>query len=72
MSNLIANEIERNIAEDHIIKDIRSLFRLTKKKDNSDVDKIVRGIRFLFEPDKEDYQEPIRIGNAFSSNYIEC
>ena len=49
MSNLIANEIERNIPEDHIIKDIRSLFRLKKKKDNSDVDKIVRGIRWKIE-----------------------
>ena len=34
-------------------------------------DKIIRDTKFLFESDEDDYYEPIRIGNAFSSNYIE-
>ena len=38
------------------------------KKFNAD--KILRGIRTLFESE-EDYYEPLRIGNAFNSNYIE-
>ena len=38
------------------------------KKFNAD--KILRGTRTLFEPE-EDYYEPLRIGNAFNSNYIE-
>ena len=72
MPNPITNQVERNIAEGKIIKDIRNIFRL-KKKHNSIKDKIVRGKRTLFESDEEkkDYYEPIRIGNAFSSNYIE-
>ena len=65
------NQIERNIAKDNIIKDIRNLFMLKKKKNNSIKDKLIREKRTLFEPDEEDYYEPIRIGNAFSSNYIE-
>ena len=32
MANPIANQIERNIAKDNIIKDIRNLFMLEKKK----------------------------------------
>lgn len=63
MSNLIANEIERNIAEDHIIKDIRSLFRLKKKKDNSDVDKIVRGIRRKIEKIRRRMENSINNSN---------
>ena len=45
------------------IKDIR--------KENSNTGKILRDIRTLLESDNEDYYKPIRIGNAFSSNYIE-
>ena len=41
------------------------------KRENSDADKILRGIRTLFELDEEDYYEPIRTGNTFSTNYIE-
>ena len=41
------------------------------KRENSDADKILRGIRTLFELDEEDYYKPIRTGNAFSTNYIE-
>ena len=63
MSNLIANEIERNIPEDHIIKDIRSLFSLKKKKDNSDVDKIVRGIRWKIEKIRRRMENSINNSN---------
>ena len=45
------------------IKDIR--------KENFNIDKILRDIRTLYESDKEDYYKPIRIGNDFSSSYIE-
>ena len=32
MPNLTTNKIERNIAEDNIIKDIRNLYKKRKKK----------------------------------------
>ena len=41
------------------------------RKENSNNNKKLRDIRTLYESDKEDYYKPIRIGNAFSSNYIE-
>ena len=41
------------------------------KKENSNAGKILRDIGTLLESDNEDYYKPIRIGNAFSSNYIE-
>ena len=44
------------------IKDIR--------KENFNSNKILRDIRTLYESDEEDYFKPIRIGNAFSNNYI--
>ena len=69
ISIITSNQIERNIAEDNIIEDIRNLFRL--KKENDIKDKIIRDIRTLFESDEEDYYKPVRIGTAFSSNYIE-
>ena len=67
------NKIERNIAEDNIIKDIRYLYKTKKKKSNdNDIEyKGLRDIRFLYEPDEQDYYEPIRIGNAFSNICIE-
>ena len=34
MPNPSLNQVERNIAEDNIIEDIRSLLKLKKKKDN--------------------------------------
>ena len=71
MPNPSLNQVERNIAEDNIIKDIRNLFKLKMKKNNDIKDEIIRDIRFLFEPDEEDYYEPVRTGNAFSSNFIE-
>ena len=41
------------------------------RKENFNIDKILRAIRFLFETDNEDYYEPVRIGNNFSRIYIE-
>ena len=49
------------------MKDI-SLYGLKNKKGIND--KVLRDIRTLYESDKEDDYKPIRIGNAFSSNYI--
>lgn len=52
------------------MKDIKNLFR--KKKKNSDIkEKIIRDIRTLIESHEENYYESLRIGNAFSWNYIE-
>ena len=48
---------------------MRNLFRLEKDKDIKH--RVLRDIRTLHEPDKENYYKPIRTGNAFSSNYIE-
>ena len=70
MPNPLPNQIEKNLAEDNIIKDIRYLYRPKKKKDNDIKDDSLRDIRIMFEPDTEDCYEPIRIGNTFSSNYI--
>ena len=49
------------------------LFRpvLKHKNENFNNDKILRDIRTLYESDKKDYYKATRIGNAFSSNYIE-
>ena len=66
MSNHATHQTKRSRAIDNIIKDIRNLSRLEKKKDND-----IKDIRTLFEPE-EDYYEPIKIGNAFDDNYIEC
>ena len=41
------------------------------RRENYDADKILRDIRTLFESDQKEYYKPIRIGNAFSNNYIE-
>ena len=71
MPNHTKNQIERSIAKDNIIKDIRNLFRLEKEKHNGIKDEVLRHRRTLFESDREDCYERIRIGNAFISNYIE-
>lgn len=42
MINPSLNQIERNIAEDNIIKDIRNLLKLKKKKDNKIKDKKIK------------------------------
>ena len=54
MPNPVTNQIESNVAENNIIKDIRNLFRLEKKKDKGIKDKVLRDIRKLFESDEED------------------
>ena len=79
------NQIEKNIAGEIIIKAIESLFWLGKDTVSGGIknlfglgkDKILKdkeadkGIKDeVFEPEK-DYYQPIRTGNAFSSNYIE-
>ena len=45
MLNTIRNQIERNIAGDNIIKDIRNLFRLKNKISNGIKDETLREIR---------------------------
>ena len=45
MLNTIRNQIERNIAGDNIIKDIRNLFRLKNKIGNGIKDETLREIR---------------------------
>ena len=71
--NPITNRIERNIAKDEQFKDIRYLYKPKNGCDNEDdiAYKRLRDIRTLFEPE-EKYYESIRIGYAFSSNYVKC
>ena len=52
------------------IKHIRILFRL-KRENNAIKYKLIRDIRTLFASTEEEYYEPVRLGNAFSNNYIE-
>ena len=66
---MTSNQVERNIAKDNFIEDIRNSFRLKKEKDTND--KLMRDIKTLFELDKEDDYKPVRTGNAFNRNYIE-
>ena len=42
MPNQTTNQIERNIAKDNIIKDMRNLSTLEKKKDKGVKDKVLR------------------------------
>ena len=71
MTNAI-NQIRRNIAKDDIeVEDIWCIYKEEKKKDNYIKDEVLRDARNLFESNKEDYNKPIRINNAFNSNYIE-
>ena len=63
------NQKERNIAEDNIIKDTKSLFRLQIYKGIKG--KIIRNIRTLFESDEENSYKSVSIGNAFNSFYNE-
>ena len=58
MSNLLLNQMKRNITEYNILKNIKNLFRL--KKDNGIKNKIIKGIRTLLESDEENYYEPVR------------
>ena len=63
------NQKERNIAEDNIIKDTKSLFRFQIYKGIKG--KIIRNIRTLFESDEENSYKSVSIGNAFNSFYNE-
>ena len=69
-SIIIPNQIERNIAKDNIIMNIRNLFK-KEKKDKGIKDKVLRDIRTLFESDEDEYYRPTRTGNAFSGSYVE-
>ena len=68
MPNTLLNQKEGNIAEDNITKDIKNLFT-SERENSSNIDKIIRDIRTIFEI--EDYYEPVRISNAFDDNFIE-
>ena len=58
MSNLLLNQMKRNITEYNILKNIKNLFRL--KKDNGIKNKIIKVIRTLLESAEENYYEPVR------------
>ena len=53
------------------ISNIRNLFR-NEKDSNAIKDKILRGIKNLFEhEEKENYYKPVRVSNFWSNSYIE-
>ena len=53
------------------INDITNLFR-NEKESNAIKDKILRGIKNLFEhEEKENYYKPVRVSNFWSNSYIE-
>ena len=54
-------------SKENLIKDVRNLFRLKKTKR----DKWYRDIRNVFEHEKENHYQPVRVGNFWSNNYIE-
>ena len=56
-------------SEENIIKSMGNLFKL-KKENEAIKEKIIRDIRTLFKQ-KDDYHEPIRVGNFWNNNYIE-
>ena len=58
--------------DDNIIKDIRNIFRL-KNENEAIKGRIIRDIRnsFELENEEENYQNPRRNGNFYSSNYLE-
>ena len=58
-------------SEENIIKRIRNLFQL-KKENEAIKDRIIRDISTLFEQKEKDYYEPIKVGNFWNKNYIEC
>ena len=54
-----------------LIKDTRNLFR-QEKKTRPIKDRILRGIKNLFEHEEEEnYYKPVRVSNFWSNNYIE-
>ena len=52
-------------------KNIRNLFRL-KKENKAIKKKKIKDITNLFEHEEEDYYKPVRVGNFWNNNYIEC
>ena len=64
--------------KDKIINDIWTLFKTEEKKiekknkQNERIikDRIIRGIRILFEQQEENYYEPKRVSNFWNNNYI--
>ena len=55
----------------YISEYVKNSLRL-KKENGAVKDKAIRDVRTFFEQEKEDQDKPLRIGNAFSNNYIEC
>ena len=53
------------------INGIQNLLRL-KKENETVIDWVIRDIRNLFDHDKEDYYKPVRAGNFWRNNCIEC
>ena len=49
---------------------IRNLFRL-KKENKAIKDRLIRGIRNIFEHEEESYYKPVRVGKFSSNNYFE-
>ena len=60
----------KNQSKWNITKIIRNLFKL-KKENETIKDRIIRGIRTLFEQEEKDYYRLIRTGNIWNRNYIE-
>ena len=69
--NQLGQEKDQRI-EDSIIEDVRNLYRL-KKKNKAVKDKIIRYIGNVLESKngKQDYYKPIRVGDSWTSDYIE-
>ena len=58
----------QNQSEEDIVKNIRNLLEL-KKENKAIKDKIIKGIRALFE--QEDYYyKPLRVGNFWNNSWI--
>ena len=56
-------------SEDNKIENIRNLFRLAKKE--AIKDRIIRDVKNLYKPEKDNYYKPVRVNNFYSNNYIE-
>ena len=56
-------------SEDNKIENIRNLFRLAKKE--AIKDRIIRDVKNLYNPEKDNYYKPVRVNNFYSNNYIE-
>ena len=67
----IKSDRKKYIKSDRKKYNQRQYYKRQKKEYNAIKGKIIRDIRRLFEPEEEDHYEPVKIGNAFSNNYIE-